>query len=111
VNSLNPTNDNENFRIQAVVGLATPTDLKTSAESEVVIKWIGKPYAVNENLWQSASPISYIDKDSAPILLMHSSSDNRVPYEQSLLAIEKLGKAGVYSELILIPDAPHDFWN
>jgi len=28
-----------------------------------------------------------------------------------LVRIEKLCKAGVYSELILIPDAPHDFWN
>ena len=44
------------------------------------------------------------------MLLIHSSSDNVVPYEQSLLAIEKLAKVGVYSELILIPDAPHPFW-
>ncbi len=110
-NSLNPTNENEDFTIQAVVGLATPTDFRTTSENEAVIKWIGKPYAANEDLWQSASPISYIDKDSAPMLLMHSSSDNAVPYEQSLLAVEKLGKVGVYSELILIPDAPHAFWN
>ena len=109
--SLNPTENNEDFRIQAVVGLATPTDLTTSSEGEAVIKWIGKPYADNKDLWQSASPISYIDKDSPPMLLIHSSSDKAVPFEQSLLAIEKLGKVGVYSELILIPDAPHAFWN
>lgn len=111
VNLLNPTNDNEDFRIQAVVGLATPTDFETRPESESVIKWIGKPYATNENLWQSASPISYVDKDTPPMLLIHSSSDNVVPYEQSLLAINTLGKVGVYSELVLIPDAPHAFWN
>ncbi|MCK5442900.1 MAG: alpha/beta hydrolase [Maribacter sp.] len=110
-NSLNPSNDDENFKIQAVVGLATPTDFKTFAETDIVIKWVGKPFAANEILWQSASPISYIDKDSAPMLLIHSSSDKAVPYEESLLAIGKLGKAGVYSELILIPDAPHNFWN
>ena len=101
----------KDFRIQAVVGLATPTDFRTAPMNKVVIKWMGKPYAANENLWQSASPITYIDKNSAPMLLIHCTSDNVVPYEQSLLAIEKLGKVGVYSELILIPDAPHAFWN
>lgn len=110
-NSLNPNNNHEDFRIQAVVGLSTPTDFETTTEGQAIIKWMGKPYAANENLWQSASPITYIDKNSAPMLLIHSTSDNVVPYEQSLLAIEKLGKAGVYSELILIPDAPHAFWN
>ncbi len=57
-NSLNPTNNHEDFRIQAVVGLATPTDFETTTEKKVIIKWMGKPYAANESLWQSASPIS-----------------------------------------------------
>ena len=110
VNSLNPTNDKEDFKIQVVVGLAPSTDLTTFSENELTIKWLGKQYVSNEALWQSASPISYFDKDSPPMLLMHSSSDNVVPYVQSLLAVEKLGEVGVYSELILIPDAPHPFW-
>ncbi len=109
-NSLNPTENNVDFKIQAVVGLATPT-LNEGSEGEVVIKWIGKPYATNEELWKSASPVFYIDKDSPPMLLIHSSSDNVVPIEQSLLVIENLGNAGVYSELVLIPNAPHAFWN
>ena len=108
---LNPTSDSEDYQIQAVVGLATPIDFKEASETDVVVKWLGSPYAGNEELWKSASPISYFDKDSPPMLLIHSSSDRVVPYEQSILAIEKLGKAGVYSELILIPDAPHAFWN
>ena len=110
VNSLNPTNNEEDFKIQAVVGLAPSTDLTIISENELTIRWMGKPYVGNEALWQSASPISSIDIDSPPMLLMHSSSDNVVAYEQSLLAIEKLGKVGVYAELILVPDAPHPFW-
>jgi len=110
-NLLNPTNEIEDFTIQAVVGLATPMDLSKSPENESTIKWIGKPYIANEDFWQSASPASYVDKNSPPMLLMHSSSDTAVPYEQSLIAVEKFGNVGVYSELILIPDAPHAFWN
>lgn len=110
-NSLNQTRNTEDFKIQAVVGLAALTDLTVLPEGEPIIKWLGKPYETNENLWQSASPLSYINKDSPPMLLMHSSSDRTVQYEQSLLAVEKLGEVGVYTELILIPDAPHAFWN
>ena len=107
-NSLNPTKNNNDFTIQAVVGLATPTDFKGSKGP---VKWLGKPYAENKELWKSASPISYIDKNSPPILFIHSSNDNVVPYGQSMLVVEKLGEVGVYSELILIPNAPHAFWN
>lgn len=110
-NLLNPTEVTNDFTIQAVVGLSTHTDFRELSENKAIIKWLGKPYPANEELWESASPISYIDKDSPPMLLIHSSSDNLVPYEQSLLAIEKLGKVGVYSELVLIPNAPHNFYN
>jgi len=108
--SLNPTNNTTDFTIQAVVGLAPPTDLKSFSKSKNINKWIGKPYLTNEDLWQSASPISYIDKDSPPILLIHSSADNLVYFDQSLSAIEKFGELGLYAELVLIPNAPHGFW-
>jgi len=110
VDSLNPTEKTEDFRIHAVVGLATPPDLIRDSVAKIVIKWIGKPYKSNEELWESASPLSHIDVDSPPMLFIHSSSDKVVPFEQALLAIEKLGKVGVYSELVLIPNAPHPFW-
>jgi len=111
ISFLNPSEDTNDFTVQAVVGMATPTDFEAMTEATAIIKWLGKPYANNEKLWQSASPITYIDKDSPPMLLIHGTSDIPVPIEQSLLAAEKLGKAGVYTELIFIPGAPHPFWN
>jgi acetyl esterase/lipase len=111
VELINPIGKQDDFTIHAVVGLETPTDFRELSEINPIIKWLGKPYAANEELWESASPISYISKDSPPMLLIHSSSDVGIPYEQSLWAIDKLGKMGVYSELVLIPDAPHAFWN
>ena len=111
ISLLNPSEDTNDFTVQAVVGLATPMNFEIATENRVIIKWMGKPYATNESLWQSASPITYIDKNSPPMLLMHGTSDDTVPIEQSLLAAEKLGKAGVYTELIFVPGAPHPFWN
>ena len=106
--SLNPTENTEDFKIQAVVGLATPIDFSSGKGPA---KWIGESYTLNKDLWNAASPISYIDEDSPPILLIHSSNDNVVSYKQSLLAMEKMGEVGVYSQLVFIPDAPHSFWN
>lgn len=110
VSLLNPSENSNDYTVQAVVGMATPIDFKV-AGGGAVVKWLGKTYEEDDELWSTASPVSYIDNNSPPMLLMHGTSDNVVPLEQSLLAVEKLGEAGVYAELIFIPGAPHPFWN
>jgi acetyl esterase/lipase len=108
---LNPTGTPDDFTIQAVVGLATPTYVKqTLNPGKTALKWMGQPYASNKELWKSASPISHINKNSPPVLLIQSSTDDLVGMDEALSIIENLGKASVYSELVLIPDAPHAFW-
>ena len=114
VSSLNPTGNFDDYKIDAVVGMATPTDLTAfpvESNDNSVSKWLGKSYQEDKELWSTASPNSHIDKNSPPILLMHGTNDSVVPFEQSFLAMEKLAKTGVYAEMILIPDAPHPFWN
>ncbi|WP_217651550.1 alpha/beta hydrolase [Mariniphaga anaerophila] len=111
INSLNPSARDEGFAIQAVVGLAPLMDFTKLSDNKGIVKWLGKPLVVDYELWKSASPISYVDKDTPPMLLIHSSSDPVVHYEQSILAIDKLAKMDIYTELVLIPNAPHAFWN
>ncbi len=111
VSFVNPPDNPNDYTVQAVVGMATPTDLTIGTGSGAVEKWLGKKFEEDEELWTAASPVSYIDKNSPPTLFIHGTGDNLVPMKQSLLAMEKLGEAGVYSELIFIPDAPHPFWN
>ena len=77
----------------------------------MVIRWLGKPYLTNEELWESSSPVTFINENSPPMLFIHSGSDNGVPYEQAISAVELLGKAGVHTELLLISGAPHSFYN
>ena len=42
---------------------------------------------------------------------MHSETDNVVPFAQSIRLALSFGAADVPFELVLIPDAPHAFWN
>lgn len=56
-----------------------------------------------------ASPLSWINPDSAPILAIHGTRDLNVPFEQSLFLIERLKSVGVDAELETIAEAGHGF--
>lgn len=56
---------------------------------------------------RSASPVDFVDKDSAPFLIMHGDKDNTVPLQQSQIFDAALRKAGAESKLIVVPGAGH----
>ncbi len=58
------------------------------------------------------NPINYVDKNSAPMLLMHGTNDQIVSPEQTDLLFQALRAAGVDSERYLIPGADHadEYW-
>jgi acetyl esterase/lipase len=56
-----------------------------------------------------ASPLNWITPDSAPILAIHGTRDQNVPYEQSLFLVERLKSVGVEAELETIAEAGHGF--
>jgi dipeptidyl aminopeptidase/acylaminoacyl peptidase len=62
------------------------------------------------DLAKFVSPVTYLDKDSTPILLMHGSADGTVPYQQSEEMLELCRKSQVTAELVRIDGAPHAFW-
>ncbi|MBM3763926.1 MAG: hypothetical protein FJW32_00920 [Acidobacteria bacterium] len=56
-----------------------------------------------------ASPLNWITPDSAPILAIHGTRDQNVPYEQSRLLVDRLKSVGVEAELETIAEADHGF--
>lgn len=56
-----------------------------------------------------ASPLNWITPDAAPILAIHGTRDQNVPFEQSVWLVERLRSAGVQAELETIAEAPHGF--
>jgi acetyl esterase/lipase len=57
----------------------------------------------------AASPVTYVDAKSPPMLLIAGSEDKTVPYHQTLEMADKLKAAGVAPELIVIPGVHHGF--
>jgi acetyl esterase/lipase len=56
-----------------------------------------------------ASPLSWVNPDSAPVLGIHGTRDQNVPYEQSLFLVERMKSVGVEAELETIAEAGHGF--
>jgi acetyl esterase/lipase len=76
-----------------------------------VAKFLGKTYAEDPKLWESASPLALVRKNAPPFLFLHGTADPTVPYKQSTDMQAALKKLGVRAELFSAPDAVHGFFN
>ena len=98
-------------RLQGVVAMAPVTDFRTVSSDRQVEAFIGQPLTEQSEKWKAASPVVYVNQESAPILLIHSRTDKTVPHEQSVTLQARYKEVGKHAELITIGDAPHAFWN
>lgn len=107
-------------RVQAVVDFFGPTELHTmgaqsGANSKInhdapdspEAKLIGG--ALQEHLAKSkrASPLTYVSKGDAPILIVHGDEDPLVPLPQSEKFLAALKKAGVDADLYVVKGGGH----
>jgi acetyl esterase/lipase len=97
--------------IQAVVSSAGPTDLRKSfsnPESKAAIEeLIGGSLTEFPDMYAMASPVTFVKADSPPVLLIHGSDDNEVPFEQAIVLNRILQEKGVVHELITRKGAGH----
>jgi dipeptidyl aminopeptidase/acylaminoacyl peptidase len=54
--------------------------------------------------------VTYVDRDSAPLLLLHGEADQAVPMRASEIILTKYQAAGASAELVKNPSG-HGFWN
>ena len=59
------------------------------------------------DLAKAASPVTYVDKNDPPFLIIHGEKDDLVSPKQSQLLSSWLRLAGVPNEIIIVKDAPH----
>lgn len=88
-------------RVQAVVAMATPADMRA----------FGERAGITPDLIALISPVTHVDRAAAPVLLLHGTKDALVPVAQSELLRDKYRQAGASAELITVAEAPHAFWN
>ena len=103
--------------VQALVGLAAPTDLVFDSLRRGNISTyltglfgfqaddVNSPKAV-QVLWE-ASPINHLKAGLPPVLLVHGTADKSVPYQLSLNFQDRLKEFKVPCEMITINGASH----
>lgn len=109
-------------RVQCVVDLYGPTDFTPaldpanqsrmaadkSAGAGIVQQLLG-PLPQAAGNYRLASPVTHIDRKTAPFLIFHGGRDTLVPLDQSQRLDAALRKAGVESKLVVFPTAGHGY--
>jgi acetyl esterase/lipase len=103
--------------IKAVLDYYGPSDLNVVHGHAAALDYDGEHSAVNmligaqaldrPDLAAIASPVTYIDKDDPPILILHGDIDGFVPFWESRLFYSRLKLAGVKADLMKLPGANH----
>jgi acetyl esterase/lipase len=91
-------NPGVNSRVQAVIDLYGPVQLKASksARRNSVLKFMGgKTTEEAPELYAKASPFNHLTKDAPPTLILHGTVDELVSIAQSDKLAAKLGELGV----------------
>ena len=112
----------QSSKVQAVVNLYGPTDLRlwhATPEAEAMAKKdMGKGFEDmmvdllgtsdrKAPVMAQMSPVMYISAGDAPILTFHGNKDIVVPVEQGKLLHAALEKAGLTQKLVIVEDAGH----
>jgi dipeptidyl aminopeptidase/acylaminoacyl peptidase len=70
------------------------------------VEWLaGVPNRME--LARRLSPLTYVRPNLPPIITVHGTADNTVPYGQAVRLHQALDKASVANELVTIPDSGH----
>ena len=117
-------NEDQSDRVQAVCDLFGPADFNTvltQAADDKNVKNIFKfntpedPYSMligaklgeDKVKGDAVSPVHYVSRDNAPILILHGTHDALVPFAQSVEFADALKSAGVEVTLQKFPGAGH----
>ena len=113
----NDINKENKVRIRAVLDYYGPSDLNVVHGRAAYLDYDGPNSALNKllgvnaldrpDLAAIASPVTYIDKNDPPILIIHGDIDGFVPFWESQLFYSRLKLAGAKAVLIKIPGANH----
>ncbi len=101
----------ENIKVAAIIDKYGITDVWDWAygkdlTSKSAKNWLGAK-ANDEAFARSVSPITYINRNSPPIFIVHGDADPTVPYQQSVALHKRLVEVGVKTEFITVPGGLH----
>jgi dipeptidyl aminopeptidase/acylaminoacyl peptidase len=92
-----------------------PTDLAQkdfpANVNGMIYDFLGATPEENAAPFKAASPVTYIDKDDAPILMYQGTKDRLVPYQQAYLLADAMTKEGLAGRVELLLGADHGWGN
>lgn len=102
-------------RVQAAIIFNGVLDLFDLDDAPVVTKnattFLGDTRDGNRDAWLRASPIQQVGTSAAPLLLLHGTGDQIVPFRQSAAMRRRLEDVGGIVELFTAQDSGHGFFN
>jgi acetyl esterase/lipase len=114
-------NTNVSSRVQAVVDWFGPTDvtlmgrqagphsmIQHDGPNSPESRLLGGPVQEKRDLAKTANPLTYVDKNAPPFLIMHGDNDQLVPLGQSVILAKALIDAGVEVTMKTLPRAGHE---
>jgi acetyl esterase/lipase len=106
---------NVSSRVQAVSSWYGPTDFTVGATEfehhtgRAVVKLFRGTLEQKPQEYRHASPITYVNAASPPLLLVQGDKDEMVPYDQALRMKQRYESVGALVEFIPVHNASHDF--
>lgn len=102
------------FKINALISFFGPTELialeenkKKKSDKSSTARFLGGQPSNIPEIARKASPVTYINKHTPPTILLHGTSDKKVPATQSELFKSKLDENDVANEIYLVEEATH----
>jgi acetyl esterase/lipase len=107
----NGGNADQSSKVNAVVAFFGPTELGASdipARSVGLVNdFLDSTKEENPEVRKTASPITYVDKADAPLLIYQGTKDPLVPHTQAFLMADAMTKAGMPGRVELLIGAAH----
>jgi acetyl esterase/lipase len=107
----NGGSEGQSSKVQAVISYFGPTDLAAKdfpvQVNGMIYDFLGGTPDEKSGNFKAASPVTYIDKDDAPILMFMGTKDRLVPYNQAYELADTMTKVGLPGRVELILGADH----
>ncbi len=93
--------------LSAIVSGGTPAQFSYWPQSPIITQFIGASYAEAPEVWEDASPVNHVTRESPPVFLYHGEEDDMVDAVQMELMADQLQAQNVPVQTRLLDNKGH----